>query len=456
MVITADRPSHLIDVGDGQTIRQENVYQQHIEYAALCKEGEEFQSYNETEINTALNTAIEGQGPVHINVPFSEPLYEIVAEAQITPLDIPPRLFSEQRLEGNLISYTEKWRKSPRKMVLVGTLPPHSVEARFLEVLANDPSVIVLTETTSNLHHPSFFPAIDQLISPLDDEEFKKLQPELLLTFGGMIVSKRIKAFLRKYTPKEHWHIGPKTANNTFFCLTKHFKNTPNYFFNHFLKDSKAVENYQSYWLKVRNGRLGKHDVFVAQVTYSDFKVYEAIFRKIPQQHLLQLANSTAIRYAQLFALHPSLSVFCNRGTSGIDGSTSTAIGAAVASGHPTVLVTGDLSFFYDSNALWNQYIPASFRIILVNNGGGGIFRILPKAKTMSHFERFFETKHSLTAVHLCAMFGFDYFSAQNSQQVENTLEEFFKGSDRPKLLEVFTPSEVNDLQLNAYFKAIG
>jgi 2-succinyl-5-enolpyruvyl-6-hydroxy-3-cyclohexene-1-carboxylate synthase len=147
--------------------------------------------------------------------------------------------------------------------------------------------------------------------------------------------------------------------------------------------------------------------------------------------------------------------VFCNRGTSGIDGSTSTAIGCAVANTKQTTFITGDLSFFYDSNALWNNYIPNNFRIIVVNNEGGGIFRILPGHKNTDNFDYFFETKHHLTAKQLCEMYGFEYIIAHNEQDLDSDLKSFYQKSKQPRLLEVFTPRTENDSILLDYFKFV-
>ena len=111
----------------------------------------------------------------------------------------------------------------------------------------------------------------------------------------------------------------------------------------------------------------------------------------------------------QLFDQTPNSTVFCNRGTSGIDGSTSTAVGASVSLKSPTLLITGDLSFFYDSNGLWNDYIKNTFRIILINNSGGGIFKILPGYRDDLFHEKFIETRHGFSAKHLAKMYGFKY-----------------------------------------------
>ncbi|MFT5438135.1 MAG: 2-succinyl-5-enolpyruvyl-6-hydroxy-3-cyclohexene-1-carboxylate synthase, partial [Ulvibacter sp.] len=210
VIISADRPSHLLEIGDGQTIRQENVFANHILFNGNCKDGgDSFE--NEVIIDEALKTAIHKRGPVHINAPFSEPLYEQTLESVLKQSgvgkedNISPESFSE-----DLEPFAKIWNSSSRKMILVGVLDPESIEQRFLDLLAQDKSVIVLTEVTSNLHHEQFFPAIDQLIASLNDNEFQDLRPEILLTFGGMVVSKKIKAFLREYSPLEHWHVDVK------------------------------------------------------------------------------------------------------------------------------------------------------------------------------------------------------------------------------------------------------
>ena len=455
VVISADRPSKFIDVGDGQTIRQENVFKNHILYSANCKEGKENQLFNEIQINSALNAAIELRGPVHINVPFSEPLYEIVEDVEVRPQHVPARIFSANFSE-DLSEYIKAWNASSKKIVLVGVLPPNSIEEHYIKWLGKDESVLVLTETTSNLIDSSFFPSIDQLIAPLNPDQFESLRPDILLTFGGMVVSKKVKAFLRDYAPNQHWHIDSKKAFDTYFALNKHFKTSPNIFLKHFSPKTISVSSgYKQEWSDLKKYRLERHNEYEKLCSYSDFKVFSEIFKRLPEHRQLHLSNSAAIRYAQLFTLPASLEVFCNRGTSGIDGSMSTAIGAAIISKLPTVYITGDLSFFYDSNALWNTYIPSNFKIIVINNGGGGIFRILPGAKNVDHFETYFETEHELSAESLCTMFGINYSKATDLNELNQELEVFFNDSNSARLLEIVTPSKMNDQVLNDYFMFI-
>ncbi len=452
VVLSADRPKYLIDIGDGQTINQENVFANHILYSAILIE-DDLQN-SEREINKTLNTAITQHGPVHINIPFEEPLYDMIDEFSVFPKYIDA--INEIESIEDISEYRSHWDIAKRIMVLVGVNAPNLVEQKHLDILANDERVIVFTETTSNLHHDNFFPSIDKIIAPLNDEEFKHLQPDILLTFGGLIVSKKVKAFLRDFSPKHHWHIDPKKANDTFFCLDTHFKYSVNHFFDSFFEGYESLpSDYKSIWEIVKKTRQLRHDVYLDTIPYSDLKVFDSILKTIPDDCILQLGNSSTIRYSQLFDLNQTLKVYCNRGTSGIDGSTSTAIGASVVSNVQTVFITGDLSFFYDSNALWNNYIPSSFRIIVINNSGGGIFRILPGHKNTDNFDIYFETKHSLTAKQLCDMFGFEYYIANNLEDINSNLPAFYKNSSQPKLLEIFTPRKVNDNVLLNYFKSI-
>lgn len=472
VVISADRPIERIDIGDGQTIRQKNVFANHILYSAnlhsevvadntdpvIRRKQFESQKHNEREINLALNTAIEQKGPVHINVPFYEPLYQMVEELSVVPLQIFPEIDHPVIPQENLQRYADLWNSAKRKMVLVGVNQPNSVEERFLEQLAKDESVIVFTETTSNLDHEDFFTRIDTVIGPIEQSEnreelFKALQPDILLTFGGMVVSKKIKAFLRSYQPKQHWHVDEKKAYNTYFCLNKHFVTSPNNFFQQFFPlTKKTSSDYRSRWMQVKAQRQQLHERYVEEIPFSDFKVFQEIFRSIPQQQIVHLSNSSTIRYAQLFRMDPTFKLYCNRGTSGIDGSTSTAVGAAVVAKEQVVLLTGELGFFYDSNALWNNYIPKNFRIIVINNGGGGIFRILPGNKDSENFDNYFETVHNLNARPLCEMYGFDYLRAQSQEEVEAALRDFYSEGEKPRVLEIFTPRKLNDEVLLNYF----
>ena len=454
IVISADRPQSKIDIGDGQTIRQENVFQNHSLFNANLTE--EASVENDLKINKAIETAILQKGPVHINAPFEEPLYQTVEELSVQPKITALEENLKVKIIENAAEFVSAWNSAKRKLIMVGVNDANTIDPEIIQNFANDPSIVVLTETTSNLHHPNFINSIDTLITPFEDIDFEEFQPEILVTFGGMIVSKRIKAFLRKYKPKEHWHIDTLRAYNTFDANTKHVVMQPNDFFiDLFAKTTFTESDYFSKINKIYDLRKVRKLDYLSKIPFSDFKVFEKVIETLPKNSQLQISNSSAIRYAQLIDIDSSIEVFCNRGTSGIDGSTSTAIGAAVGSQKQNVFITGDIGFLYDSNALWNSYIPKNFKIILINNGGGGIFRILPGHEEKPVFNTYFETSHHLTAEHLAKMYQFNYLTANNINSLEDSLKSFYQNDETPVILEVFTPTFENDVILKQYFKEL-
>ena len=450
LVVSADRPQNKIDIGDGQTIRQENVFANHIVFSANLTENASEE--NDNLIVSEIETAISQKGPAHINVPFEEPLYETLLESTYVPK------ISISNIEKVAFNLEEKfvsdWHSAKKKLILVGELLPNSIEQKYIDFLAQDESVLVLLEKTSNLHHPTFIDRIDTLVTTFSEQDKHNFQPDILLTFGGMVVSKRIKALLRTYQPKQHWHVDELRAYDTFGCLSEHFQTNISSFCNqlfveNFRIESKYQFDFQTIWQK----RLEKHDNYISQIPFSDFKVFDFLSRNLPEHIQLQVSNSSPIRYIQLVHINKTIEVFCNRGTSGIDGSTSTSIGAAVVNEKPTILVTGDISFLYDSNALWNNYIPKNFKIILINNNGGGIFRILPGHQETETFNTFFETSHHLTAEHLAKMYQFNYVSVQNENELQSVWNTFISEDNSATILEIFTPEKLNNSILLDYFK---
>ncbi len=482
LVISADRPPYKIDVGDGQTIRQDDVFHRHIGYSVnlkldvghaqdriasyapkLLEESQEsVQRYNDQELTKGIGILFGKKLPVHVNVPFEEPLYDTTEELWDTAFQAFPVPQPKELETDEIQQFSKAWNAAEKKLVLVGVNHPNAIAEEHLKMLGNDPSVIVLTETTSNLHYPSFFTSIDSIVFPIEksgqsDSLFKELQPDILLTFGGLVVSKKVKAFLRRYTPKQHWHVDAIRAFDTYFSLSHHIKTTPTVFFGKLLQAYYGAVNssYFKTWDVVRKDYEKKRDAYIHQIPFSDFLAFHHIFKRIPKNAQVHLANSSTVRYAQLFPLDASLQIFCNRGTSGIDGSTSTAIGASFYYEGQTVLITGDLSFYYDSNALWNQHLRKNFRIILINNSGGGIFRILPGNDDSKNFETYFETKQEQRASHICQQFGVAYDMAETEKELVERLDSFFETSDAPKLLEVVTPRKVNNKILLTYFDFI-
>ena len=456
VVISADRPASKIDIGDGQTIHQRHALALHTGYNANLSEEDKALSYNTYLLNEALNTAALQRLPVHINAPFEEPLYQTLP-APTAHFHNEPKISKQAALDPDKLLQFINQGSYPKKMVLIGVLPPGAIEQKWIAWLEKDPSILVLTENTANVVADSFIGMIDTFLAPIEKENLQELlRPDILISVGGMVVSKKIKEFLRKYPPKAHYCIDEQVGYDTFFVLTHHFKTNINTFLEAIApKLSPVASSYKDTWLSLYRKTLQKREMFLETIPFSDMASYKAIFEHIPAPYHIQISNSAPIRYAQLFHSKADWQVYCNRGTSGIDGSTSTAIGASVLSPLPTLLITGDLSFFYNSNALWCNYIPKNFKIIVINNAGGGIFRILPTNKETSFFETFQETTHSLTAEHLCKMYGLSYLQAQCKEEVLKALEVFFKEKETPMLLEIFTPKEVNAGVLKDYFLSL-
>ncbi|MDP4952679.1 MAG: thiamine pyrophosphate-dependent enzyme, partial [Flavobacteriales bacterium] len=192
----------------------------------------------------------------------------------------------------------------------------------------------------------------------------------------------------------------------------------------------------------------------LVNMPFSDMKAFELILAAIPAQSDLQMGNSSVVRYIQLYNSRRDLRYYGNRGTSGIDGCTSTAIGFALLNERVTTLISGDIAFFYDHNAFWHEHLPSDLKVIVVNNGGGGIFRIIPGPASSNALDACFETPHQRSAKSTSEDFGLPYFSAQNEEELVEGLRAFY-ASDGCSILEVFTPRLENDQVLHRYFAAL-
>ena len=459
VVVSADRPEHLIDIADGQTIRQKNVFQTHL--------GESFnfrESGNQLELfHKAFRHSRDLQIPIHLNLPFDEPLYNTVSQINPEILDQSKLLTKsdsvaeEKPLEQlDLDHIGDIWNKANRKLILIGSGFSNELIDLQVKKLLEDPSVLIMCESLSNIHHPNIISKIDQLIFKLEEQEIKSFQPDIVLSFGGMLVSKKIKQLLRSYDLEEHWHVDPIQSPNTFLGLTRHFSISPSLFFSQLLFVAKPnlKSKFQSFWLTKRDLHQSRAIEYFKNLEYCDLWVFKAIFDKIPKNRVLQLANSSVVRYAQFFTLSDTIESFANRGTSGIDGSTSTAIGAAYArKDKNTIFISGDTSFLYDANGLWNDSIPKSLRIIVINNNGGAIFKIIPgpkKTKSLSYFV----TPNNRSMEYLCKMNNIAYRVAENKNELLSTLDDFFEIRENsvPELLEIKTGGIENENGLMEYF----
>lgn len=453
LVLTADRPESYVDIFDGQTIRQKNLFHQHSygDFQLLEDDRTNADEENFSIIKKAVELCIEKSGPVHINIPLAEPLYEMVGEL---PVLQPVEVVNHTRKYTLPSSVVADWNSSSRILILTGTLDPNPELESQLAQLVKNHSVVVLTEANSNLFHEKFFNHIDRYIFGFDQEDFRTYAPDLLITIGQNVVSKKVKQFLRQAKPKKHWHIDTFWQPDTYFALNEKIETRPEVFFAQLLQNAKLEpQPYFNLWDVLRDKKDALHETYVAALPYSDFEVFKQLATSIPGNYSLHFSNSSAIRYGQLFNFSESNEIYCNRGTSGIDGSTSTAMGFAMMDENPVLLVSGELGFFYDINGLWNKYIPPYTRIIVINNGGGDIFRIIPGPSTANALDEFIATKHDRNAEALAKSFGFSYFKVEDSESLVRVLDNFFKPGDKPKILEVMTDEAQNaEIQKN-YFR---
>ncbi len=452
LVLTADRPTDFVDLFDGQTIRQNEIYQQH-SYGdfQLLEDGEaNADDENFAIIKKAIELCYEKQGPVHVNIPLKEPLYNLVSELPNFP---PVEKTIQKKEEEFLPNFAADWNLSKRIMILVGTRDYSEELEMLLSQLVKNHSVVVLKEANSNLRHDKFFGHIDRYIFNFNESDYQTYAPDLLITIGQNVVSKKIKQFLRAAKPKNHWHIDEFWHPDTFYSLTEKIKNKPEKFFSKLLNFiSLEPSSYFNLWEVLRDKRDLKHQEYCLKSTFSDFQFYDILSQKLPENINLHFSNSSPIRYAQLFDFQKN-NIYCNRGTSGIDGCTSTAMGFAMKDSKQTVLVTGELSFFYDINGLWNNYIPPYTRIIVVNNGGGDIFKIIPGPDSTNALDEFILTKHHKNAELLAKHFGFSYTKVEEEDTLSRVLDNFFKPDTKPKILEINTMEIENSAVLKGYFE---
>jgi 2-succinyl-5-enolpyruvyl-6-hydroxy-3-cyclohexene-1-carboxylate synthase len=460
LVLTADRPVEFIDQGDGQTIRQNNLFANYIRQSfqlpQSIKTNDELWHANRI-VSEALNACTYPvPGPVHINLPFTEPLYGNRPEKPLPPKDFLVEPLQHILSKAGLEQLAETWNNSSKKLVLAGQLMPDKRLDALLAQLAKDPSVVVLTETTSNLNGEAYIAWVDRCLGALPREK-DAFAPDVLLTIGGSVVSKRIKGFLREAKIAHHWHVHPAQVNmDTYQQLTNAIPMAAADFLSQMMPLVKPVHsNFSDRWQQLSAAARKGHQQFLSQCPWSDLKIFQVISENIPEGTHIQLANSTPVRYAQLFDYPHPYRFDSNRGTSGIDGGLSTAAGAAFASGKPTLMITGDLGFFYDSNALWNKHLPPNLKIIMINNEGGGIFRYIEGPDQTGFLEEFFETRHKTSAEHIALAFGVDYQYVQTMEQLQPALEKLFQPAERAAMLEIQSPAEVSARVLKDYFKAL-
>jgi 2-succinyl-5-enolpyruvyl-6-hydroxy-3-cyclohexene-1-carboxylate synthase len=315
----------------------------------------------------------------------------------------------------------------------------------------------VFTEATSNLDDPAFITCIDRTIEGVSAQNEADLKPDLLITFGGAIVSKRIKALLRKWKPAQHWNVDVGQRHyDTYQSLTHDIAASPEIFFAQIMNGALPAESiYGEAWHMVAERMRGVHERIMGGAPFCDLTVFHVLNDRIPGNSDVHLANSTPARYAQLFDRVRGHRWYGNRGTSGIDGCTSTAVGAAFASQKLTTLVTGETAFCYDSNAFWNDQLPPQLKVIVIDNGGGNIFRFIEGPDKDPGLLPWFEAPHARDIAKLVASYGLPYFHANDQASLEAGLDKLYTPRERPAVLHVTTDALTSPKVLRDYFKQL-
>ncbi|TDQ19412.1 2-succinyl-5-enolpyruvyl-6-hydroxy-3-cyclohexene-1-carboxylate synthase [Algoriphagus boseongensis] len=449
LILTADRPPEWIDQWDGQTIYQQEVYGKHIKNSFQLPDSFEQKDqkwHAERIINEAINLSRQfPAGPVHINIPLREPFYPDPEETYEFPES--PREFtvltSQKQLSEESLKHIQNRLSEIKKLVIVpGQQKPNPQLQGVLDQLVKEKEVVVITDTISNLQSESSVSLHDHFVG--NESLFEDLKPELVISFGKSIISKSLKQFLRK-SNCSHWHIQENgEAKDTYRHLTRVLACSPLGFLN-WLKINLQVQDseYFQKWHALEKTVLQTLPSAFSESEFGEYPALNLILKKIPPFSKLHLANSMAVRYVNFLGKR-NQEIICNRGTSGIDGSNSTAVGCTFTTKEPVTLITGDMAFFYDRNAFWHNYPMPNLRIIILNNHAGGIFRLIDGPAKQPELEEYFETKQRLTASHLAQEFGFHYDFAKNQEELENALKDFYQPSLQPKILEIETSSPKN------------
>ena len=459
LIFTADRPAEMIDQADGQTLRQTNIFANYIKASfdlPVETVVDADLNFSDRQVSQAIDTAISyPQGPVQINVPLREPIYTALPDTHSNPKIIKTLAASQKLNDESLRTLQNSWLKHKRKLVVFGVFPKNDCLNELAQQLANEPDVVVIAENLSNISGINIITQPESLFSRINSlENNDSFAPDLLITIGHSVICKQLKIYLRNHQPAEQWQIESSMPYvDTYKSLTTV---VPGYSTESVGKMplGKTESNFSDIYQQEISKISTLHDDFVKDAPISDMAVTIELLSQIPTQTVLHLANSTSVRWTQLFPARADLTYICNRGTSGIDGSMSTAAGYAYASKQPTVFLTGDLSFVYDSNALWNNYISDNLKIIVMNNNGGNIFRFIGDKQLMEKSLDFFTTPHQAKIKSLVEAYRLDYLECSKTEDLKASINMLLN-APKATVLEVFTDSDLNTENYKGYFQKI-
>lgn len=464
LAITADRPegSHLS--GENQAILQKDIFKNFVGFSASIN-GElgPNDALDDIEKIVAETFSILQQPnaqPVHWNIHLQEPLYGKAEKCKNFSAVISKTTEVVNAEHQNTTELINVWNASTKKLVILGMQPERTDILFALQKLSTRADVVIWTESTSNFpDNGSTISNADACIASISAEEETGFVPDIVITLGRQIISKRIKSFLRKHKPV-HFDIAPgkNLARNwdVFGSLRKNSLPYDEEKVLELLSRAHVSSSFFSFgWLQLSAIVKSRHKSFLSEAPFCDLKVFETLVHSYPAGADVQYGNSSPVRYSNLFE-HRQVSVNANRGTSGIDGCVSTAAGAAYATKNLTINVVGDISFLYDSNALWNKQMSEHLRIIVINNGGGNIFRMIDGPQSFNQFENYFEMKHELNVAHLASMYGLPYYICSTENELNKTLPAFFNvQGGKAAILEIKTDGMLSAEVYKQYFSQL-
>ncbi len=455
IAVTADRPEEWIDQDDSQTIRQAGIFDNFVKTTVdLPVESDDPNRIWMTDrlVNEAVIAALSPRrGPVQINVRLDAPLAD---EAEVEPEDIRHITRSHTVADASAPEGLRAVFAPDSKILIVAGFMQPGYDDRALKQLARHPNVVIMREAQSNLLHISpSIGNIDATLAATSKTERTDYAPDVVITLGGSLLSRYVKTWLRGLPHLKHICVSDFHRVVDPFRRLAGTVDSLSQLVDMIDQNGDSTADFKRFWLE-KSAVAGRRAVgYADESPWSDFKAMELIMRSLPAGVNLQVSNGTAIRYVQLFDYDGCRSVQCNRGVSGIDGCTSTAIGAAYVSPEPTVLITGDMSCAYDIGALALNFIKPDFSIIVLNNGGGGIFRFIPSTASLPELERCFVADVRLPLRQLAAGYGFRYLEADTPESLAGALSQMMHRDGRPVILNVRTPGDVSAEVLRNFFK---
>lgn len=446
LAITADRPGEWIDQQENQTLRQPGIYRNYIKGSyhlpQVIHSGDDV-LYAQRIVNEAINLSISpSPGPVHVNVPLAEPLYEelpppsdIIRIIQDTKPDIALTLPDE---------LVREWNGAKRIMIIHGQDVPDTVVSDLLPSFQNDSRIIILAENISNVFSQSIISNSSLVLS--NTRSGNPAHPDLVIHSGGQVVSKALTGYLRKGPQVSCWRLGTDNGIvDTFNIVTRTIKLPPAIAYRALLKHTGSTgSSYRSEWTKTASDVTTLTNKILLQAPFSDLRVFNMVLSSLPPGTNVFLGNSSVIRYSQMFPSGSDLHYYSNRGVSGIDGCLSAASGIASKSNKLTLAIVGDMSFYYDSNALWNRELPSNLRILVINNCGGGIFHILKGPSGQPYFKKLVEAHHPVNIRNLARAYGLDYFFAEEESSLKQQWGQFITNSKHTAVFELKTDAAVS------------